>query len=481
MKPGLTTRLMLGYLVVIAAVVLSAWRSQRSLAQAEEVAARLSARSVQGIELAAQLETLMHERSYVSNYLLSHDAAFLVEAAPHHAQFQAWIEQMDRFARTDAERGLVQQMRTEYLDYTSSGDEVIRLEREGKQPEARRLFFSMKRAVDGLLGHGQRLFALSVVDMQARQAAAASAITRERRLIFFLTAFGAVASLGAGFLLARYAARPLYRMVLRLGASGLTDQFQFKGDELGALEAHVNALLQHVRVQERSLQQAEKLSELGELAAEVAHETLNPLAGARGMLQVLARGAVAPEALAGELQAVERELRRVEEIVRRLVRYARPLEPHPRRVKVAALAEAAVRSARAAPGAQGREIRLTVAPALEWTVDPALLEQVLINLLVNACEASPEGGVVELAVAADAEALRLEVRDRGVGIPPEQRERLFRPFFTTKPRGNGLGLAVSRNIVEEHGGSIEASSDAQAGTLFRVTLPRGEAPWSSPS
>jgi signal transduction histidine kinase len=73
------------------------------------------------------------------------------------------------------------------------------------------------------------------------------------------------------------------------------------------------------------------------------------------------------------------------------------------------------------------------------------------------------------------------VRDPGSGITLEQRERLFRPVFTTKPQGNGLGLAVSKNIVEEHGGSIEASSDPQAGTIFRVTLPRGEAPWASPS
>jgi signal transduction histidine kinase len=435
---------------------------------------------VQGIELAAQLETLMHERSYVSNYLLSHDPAYLTEAAPHHAQFQAWIEQMDAFARTDGERDLVRQMRGEYLEYTASGDEVIRLEHEGKQAQARQLFFSMKRAIDGLLGDGQRLFKLSVIDMQARQVQTEGSITRERRLIFLLTALGALASLASGFLLARYAARPLYRMVLRLGASGLTDQFQFKGDELGALEAHVNALLTHVRSQERALQQAGKLSELGELAAEIAHETLNPLAGARGMLQVLARGA-APESLPDELRAIDRELRRVEEIVRRLVRYARPLEPHPRKVMLADVAEAAVRSARGAPGTQGREIRLTTAPGLEWLLDPALLEQVLVNLLVNACEASSPGGLVELHVGCAEDTLRLEVRDHGSGITLEQRERLFRPFFTTKPQGNGLGLAVSKNIVEEHGGSIEASSDPQAGTIFRVTLPRGEAPWASPS
>jgi signal transduction histidine kinase len=119
-------------------------------------------------------------------------------------------------------------------------------------------------------------------------------------------------------------------------------------------------------------------------------------------------------------------------------------------------------------------------PAVEWTLDPELVQQVLVNLLVNACEASPPDGDVELVVQAAGE-LQFEVRDRGAGITAEQRARLFRPFFTTKPHGNGLGLAVSRNIVQEHGGRIEALDAPGGGSVFRVVLPRGEGPWASPS
>jgi signal transduction histidine kinase len=256
---------------------------------------------------------------------------------------------------------------------------------------------------------------------------------------------------------------------------------QFQGDEIGYLEAQVNGLLERVRRQERALLQAEKLSELGEIAAEIAHETLNPLAGARGMLQVLRRGVVGADRLPAELAAVEGELRRVEEIVQRLMRYARPLEPHIRSAPVAGVVERAVRTVRGTPAGAGHEIDLAELPKVEWALDPALIEQVLVNLLVNACEASPAGAAVSLRVSAAAAALSFEVRDHGPGLTQEQRGRLFHPFFTTKPHGNGLGLAVSRNIVLEHGGRIEADTADGGGSVFRVTLTRGEGSWATTS
>jgi signal transduction histidine kinase len=468
----------LGYLLVIGAVVLAAWRSQHSLAQAQEVAQRLGERSVQGIRLAAELETLMHERAYVSNYLLSHDHRYLDEAGPHHAQFESWMEQMELFARTEEEKALMAKMRTQYLGYTAKGDEVTRLAVAGQDEQAKQVFFTMKAEVQGLLLSGQELFALAERNMDKRRADADAEMTLERRRIFWLTAVGAAASLLAGFLLARYVSKPLNKLVLRLGAEGGEAQVQFKGDELGILEQQVNALLDRARRQERALQQAQKLSELGEIAAEIAHETLNPLAGARGMLQVLRRGVVPVERLPEELAEVETQLKRVEEIVRRLMRYARPLEPHARKVRLNELVRQALQAAQSSPAAAGRKFETSETPAEEWVLDPELIGQVLVNLLVNACEASPSGSPVELRTKLDGAMVLFEVQDHGTGLSQDQKERLFRPFFTTKPHGNGLGLAVSRNIVLEHGGRIEADSAPGGGSIFKVALPRGELTWA---
>jgi len=126
------------------------------------------------------------------------------------------------------------------------------------------------------------------------------------------------------------------------------------------------------------------------------------------------------------------------------------------------------------PAAREREIHQdpTAAANLEWTLDPDLIEQVLVNLLANGCEASNAGGRIEITAEPVDGNLAFVVRDHGAGIAPPHRERLFHPFFTTKPHGNGLGLAVSRNIVREHGGHIQVSTPADGGSIFRVVLPR---------
>jgi signal transduction histidine kinase len=176
-----------------------------------------------------------------------------------------------------------------------------------------------------------------------------------------------------------------------------------------------------------------------------------------------------------ELIDMERMLGRVAQTIRRLMSYARPLEPHIHRVSVGSVVQRAVASARVAPGARERVVRPATVPAnLEWTMDPDLIEQVLINLLVNGCEASPPGAQVEIGASQTNGTLALVVRDHGSGIAPAHRDRLFHPFFTTKPGGNGLGLAISRNIVREHGGQIDVQTPAAGGSEFRVTLPWSE-------
>jgi len=482
MKPSLAARLMLGYAAVTAGVLVLAWWNHRYLAAAEFAAEHLSDRSVQGIRLSGELETLMQQRSHLSDYLLSGDQRFLELVHPHRRQFQAWIAEMGDFAHADAERDLLQKMQAGYTAYASQVDDAVRLREQGRTDEAREIFFSLAGQMDDLFASSQQLFALAEADMHERRQRTEATIASQRSIISWLTGLGALFSLVLGFILSRYAARPIYQLVLRLGASGVVDSVDVEGDELGALQAHVGALLERVREQERRLQQAEKLSELGEIASEIAHETLNPLAGVKGMLQALRRTPLPRERLAPELADMERQLTRIEDTVSRLMRYARPLEPQLRAVPVAALLKNAAGAAAIAPGARDRKIRVeTTLNGVEWHMDPGLMEQVLVNLLVNGCEASPPGAAVDLTATKEDGRLVLSVRDRGSGIPAGIRDRLFHPFFTTKPHGNGLGLAISRNIVQEHGGRIEAASAEDGGTVFRIVLPAGTTTCANPS
>ena len=483
MKASLANRLMLTSAAVIAAVLVSAWWSHRSLSAAEYAASRVSERSVQAIELSTTLDRLMQEESRLSGYVLSSDPRFLEIVRPHRQEFDAWIAMMEGFVRTAEERDLLGRLRTDYAVYAAKVDEVMRLQQGGQADEARSVFVSSAGTIEDLLANSQRLFALSERAMRERREQTEAFMERQRLLISWLTGLGTILSLALGFVLSRYATRPIYQLVLRLGASGIVDSVRVDGNEMHALETHVTALLQRVREQERALQQAEKLSELGEIATEIAHETLNPLAGVKGMLQALRRTTLPPDALMRELADMERQLVRIEDTVRRLMDYARPLEPRMRLVNVADVLASAAWAASRAPGARDRRIvtSISAVAGLEWTMDPDLIERVLVNLLVNGCEASSPGAVVELRAESEDETLALVVCDRGIGISPAVRDRLFHPFFTTKPEGNGLGLAVSRNIVHEHRGRIEAVAADDGGTVFRVLLPDGGGVCASPS
>jgi signal transduction histidine kinase len=477
-RHGLAHRLMLGYAAVIAAVMFSAWWMQRSVGGAEQAAARLAERSIEGIELSSRLEALVDEKNRIAESLLRGSPDTGVAVQPHRREFATWLAAMRDFVRTDEEQAILDRLEADYAAYTAGFDELAHLD-----PAAARLqLVAMADDAERLLADGRLLARRAAEDMSARRAQAGIAIEAARSRVLWLTGLGGLLSLLLGFALSRYVTAPIYQLALRLGSSGVVDRIEVAGDELGTLAAHVGALLARVRDQERALQQAEKLSELGEIASEIAHETLNPLAGVKGMLQALRRTPLPPERLPRELLDMERELARVEGIVRRLVHYARPLEAQMRPVSVRRVVGEAVDAVEHAPAAQRHSIRILSVPRdVLWVMDPDLVRQVIVNLLVNGCEASPEGATVEIETVVVDGRLQLHVRDHGTGIKASDRERLFHPFFTTKRHGNGLGLAVSRNIVREHGGRIEAIDRAEGGTIFTVELPGREAPCAAPS
>ncbi len=234
------------------------------------------------------------------------------------------------------------------------------------------------------------------------------------------------------------------------------------------VEARTGELLE---AQEQLLRE-ERLALLGQLAGAVAHELRHPLGVITNVAYYLKMKLPSPdEAFSEHLEIMEAEAKAATKIVSDLLEFGRMVQPERAQVGVSDLIDSALEGS--TPGENIRVSTRTESDLSPAFVDSQQIAQVLRNLIRNACESMPEGG--DLTISADEpmpqETIRIQVSDTGTGIPPENLQKIFKPLFTTKPRGIGLGLAISQKLVEANGGRIEVQSEEGKGSTFVVWLP----------
>ena len=222
----------------------------------------------------------------------------------------------------------------------------------------------------------------------------------------------------------------------------------------------------HLREAEAAVRRSERLAALGQLSAGLAHELRNPLGSIRGSAELLTRATAKDNEVARELaQIISEEVDRTNSLVTRFLDFARPLEPRRETTDITRTIDRAAKHARL-------EIIRNFSPdvpALE--IDPALMEQVFLNLLSNAQQASPEVSPITVATRLAGDQAEIAIIDHGTGIPADKLDTIFNPFVTTKQTGVGLGLAIVAKIVDGHGGKIAVESEVGKGSNFRVLLP----------
>jgi len=238
--------------------------------------------------------------------------------------------------------------------------------------------------------------------------------------------------------------------------------------------------LTDLRRMEHQVQRAQRLAAVGQMAAGVAHEIRNPLASISGSIELLRRTPQLDTESAALMEIVVREVDRLNGLITDLLEYARPRERVPVKLALAHLLEETLRVFGQDRSQPGVTTALDVAPAdaaLEVVADAAQLRQVVWNLLRNAAESMPDGGMLRVSLRRHgADGVDIGVADQGVGMTAEQAEHIFEPFFTTKTRGSGLGLATVHRIVAEHGGQVIVDSAPGEGTRMTVRLPLAGGP-----
>jgi two-component system NtrC family sensor kinase len=332
-------------------------------------------------------------------------------------------------------------------------------------------------------------------------------LARSRQLIWLYIGLNALVLLVFGnFLLSRIVIRPVKHLVNTVEHFEMTEPFSMTTDkdrnEITRLTVSLNQMVKRLAEnknrmegQIRSLKQAreeilrsEKLSSIGRLAAGVAHEVGNPIGAILGYTSLLASHTRDDEEAKDYLSRIEKEITRIDAIVRELLDFSRPSTASSAPVDINALVSesASFLSHQKLMATIRLETRLGEDLETVWA-DPDQLKQVLINLMFNACDAMEDGGSLTIATSRvpspegkdtdaekrQADLIEIALSDTGKGIPASELDKIFHPFYTTKPpgKGTGLGLAISLRIVESFGGSIAVESVENKGSTFKVRLP----------
>jgi signal transduction histidine kinase len=314
----------------------------------------------------------------------------------------------------------------------------------------------------------------AIITERSMSPAEASIATNRNLLIVYGALIFALVGVVLWLLIVRLVSQPVSNLLAqmrRVERGDLTARAEAqRPDEIGELARDFNAMVRSLQTakeeldesHEKQMQQASKLATIGELAAGIAHEIRNPLAGIGAAVEVLADN----NEITGEIR---RQIKRLNTTLCNLLDFSRQREPEVAPCDVAEIIGPMLALVR--PDAQKHHIQIVEElppdlPAI--SADSGQAQQALLNVLLNAIQAMPDGGTLTIRAAAGDGKVAIHVRDTGAGISAENQRKIFSPFFTTKHRGTGLGLAITRSIMEKHGGAIRVESGTGCGTTFTL-------------
>ncbi len=308
----------------------------------------------------------------------------------------------------------------------------------------------------------------------------------ERHVVLIVAGAGAVAICAVSmFVLAYLIQRPMVELQEKMaqvseGDLNVSVSFAGRNDEIGDLGRNFNHMMQQLRESREEIERlhrtqmsrAEHLATLGELATGLAHEIRNPLAGIAGVIEIVGRDLPPTSPARAVVKDVRLEITRISRTLTDLLETARPRRPEVRRSNLNTTVEHAVMLARQQVLSRPIKIELQKAPDLaDVEHDSDQVHQVLLNLLLNAVQAMEGAGTIQVEIGSRGDYASVLVSDTGRGISPQNLPNIFRPFYTTKGNGTGLGLSLAHRIVEDHHGRIEVTSTVGKGSKFTVLLP----------
>ena len=427
---------------------------------------------------------LVNQKGFVSYYFLDGNPDWLKKLGEYRQSFKERLNKVRELARTATDRETIDQIASGYADYIRNKDQVIALYRTGQREggaklhwEVRSHFFKVVDLCEDYKEvHNRRInLTRTQIYTQAKRLRLIAGTA-----IWTAVLFGALLA----FVLVTQILNPLRRLALDGDSAGSAAE---SGNEVKAVSRRVHSLIKDVdhtkteleRSQEHLLQ-SEKLALVGRLAAGMAHSIRNPLTSVKMRLFSMGRTMDLSENQKEDFDVISEEIRHIDNIVQNFLEFSRPPKLKMQKVSPSDVVDMAIQLLRHRLESYGARVRLDRQRRLpEIVADPEQLKEVMVNLLVNACEAMGAGGRIiiseqEGVIEPLGRVVVIQVKDSGPGVPDPIQDKLFEPFFSTREEGTGLGLSIAVRIVEEHGGWLNLRSQEGKGATFTITLPYRE-------
>lgn len=448
----------------------------------ESVMTHLIEKDVAALETAESLEmAIISQKGLVTYYFLDKDLNWLRQLGEYRQIFKEKLEEAKLLSENEPQKKIIVNIDQEYNLYVELKDRVIAYYQAGESEageklhkEVRRRFFKILELCDEYKNiHRNRVVRAKEVSHNEAVQLRFFAITALLLVTFLI--------ISIGFILINNILRPIYRLAIEAGREANPGSSQ---DEIAVLAKNVRELINdfdhtHIELEKsrEHLQQAEKMALVGKLAAGMAHSIRNPFTSVKMRLFSLERSQNLTETQRDDINVISDEIRHMDTIVQNFLEFSRPPRLKMQKISPSHIIDLAIKLLE--HRVKSYDVTVNVVrktPLSEINGDPEQLKEVIVNLIVNACEAMVRGGLItiyenEAFDAAIGKAAVLKISDNGPGIPESLIGKVMEPFFTTKEEGTGLGLSIASGIIKEHAGRIDIESKEGEGTAFILTLP----------
>ncbi len=450
----------------------------------EEILVSITEKHLQTFQTAESLETaLVNQKGFVSYFFLDGDPEWLRQLGEYRQIFKEKLNAARHLADTGIQLEVIDRIDHEYSAYVSAKDRVIAYYKDGDKENGFKLHKEVRYLFFTILDLCEQYKEMQIDRIHKATEDGHAQAGKMRYMSVLVSIFVVIMAITLIFFFIQHILEPLRKLAGEASRMGPTAAPQ---NEIKSLSHSVRDLIEdvdqtHTELQKsrETLLQAEKMALVGKLAAGMAHSIRNPFTSVKMRMFSLGRTLKLTETQKDDLDVISQEIRHIDTIVQNFLEFSRPPKLKMQQVSPSVIVDLVIQLLE--HRLISYEVRIEVIrkrPLPSIPADPEQLKEVLVNLVVNACEAMKKGGQIVISEEETIERptgrmVVIRVSDNGPGIPGPLVDKVLQPFFTTKEEGTGLGLSIASRIIEEHGGRLNLTSTEGMGTTFTITLPVG--------